>query len=447
MNSIGLDIGTTSICICVVDINSGEMINSTTFANKYVAPSADYEKCQDPDAIIAKCVQVIDEFIETYSPVCTIGITGQMHGIVYVDKLGNAISNLYTWQDASGNELIGSNETYTELLSRITGYPMASGFGCSTLFCHTKKNIAPANTARICTIHDYAAMKLCGLSEPIMHSSDAASFGLFDLLSNDFDKTAIKKAGLDISLFPKVISSPEIIGKHNNIPVCIAIGDNQASFIGSVKNTSDSILINIGTGSQISFLTKRINPVTSTEIRPYNNNDYLRVGSALCGGRAFALMEKFIRETINLADKKIDNAYQYIDAYLNSSSMPESPLEFRTTFCGTRERPNERASITNIGLDNFTPGHMIYGILQGITDELLTMYKECGEENHRLIVGSGNGLRKNFALQKIISESLDMELKIPAHKEEAAYGAVLYSLTAAGIFNSLKESQMLIKYQ
>ena len=43
----------------------------------------------------------ISDFIT--EDIAVIGITGQMHGIVYTDCNGMAISPLYTWQDGRGN--------------------------------------------------------------------------------------------------------------------------------------------------------------------------------------------------------------------------------------------------------------------------------------------------------------------------------------------------------
>lgn len=448
MNAIGLDIGTTTICAAAIDAQSGEMLSRITLPNSYSAKCAAYERCQNPDDILALCVEAVDSLIERHSPICSIGITGQMHGMVYLDKNGAPVSSLYTWQDMSADEAASAEggESYAEQLSRSSGCKMASGFGCSTYYVHSQKACVPNGAAKICTIHDYAAMRLAGLKTPVMHASDAASFGLFDSSRLEFDRSAVEKAGLDFSLLPQVCSEARIIGKYKNIPVCIAIGDNQASFIGSVRDMDGSVLVNIGTGSQISFLTHDTGAVASTELRPLHGDAFLRVGSALCGGRAFAALEAFIRETSRLCGCESENAYPFIDSYLQHNPQPDNPLEVSTAFTGTRDNPALRGSIGNLSLDNFTPGHLIYGVLNGIVRELLDMYSACERQNHGCVIGSGNGLRKNAALQRIISEVFDLPLRVPRHKEEAAFGAALYSLTACGEFDSLEQAQQLIKY-
>ena len=75
------------------------------------------------------------------------------------------------------------------------------------------------------------------------------------------------------------------------------------------------------------------------------------------------------------------------------------------------------------------------------------MYRVSDEQKHSLLIASGNGLRKNKALQKLFAESFGVELKIPAHSEEAAFGAALFGLTAAGFEESIYSAQKMIKYE
>ena len=107
------------------------------------------------------------------------------------------------------------------------------------------------------------------------------------------------------------------------------------------------------------------------------------------------------------------------------------PLEVRTTLCGTRERPELRGAIERIGIDNFTPAHLTVGFLMGCVEELYGMYRNAQkilQIKPRVLVGAGNGLRNNRALRNMISERFQMELRIPVHREEAAFGAALFSL-------------------
>ena len=63
------------------------------------------------------------------------------------------------------------------------------------------------------------------------------------------------------------------------------------------------------------------------------------------------------------------------------------------------------------------------------------------------IVGSGNGIRKNPALARIAENRFGGKLKIPAHTEEAAFGAALFALIAAGHFENMAAVRSIIAYE
>ncbi len=446
MNVIGLDIGTTTICGIAVDAETGRLLKSVTLDNGSFINGKPFEKIQSPEAIISKVTALANELFTEFSPVCAVGITGQMHGIVYIDADGKAVSPLYTWQDESGNQPY-KNGTYASVLSSLTGYNTASGFGGTTFFYHSKNNLVPDSAVKFCTIHDYAAMVLTGRKAPLTHSSDAASFSLFDIENGCFDKAAIEKAGLDCSFFPDVTCDFDAVGEYNGVPVCVAIGDNQASFIGSVRTMQGCALVNMGTGGQISMLTDLKKAPEGMEIRPLCSSKNILVGCSLCGGRAFAVLADFFNACLEMAGcKKWDNIYKYMDAALEAAGDETEPLSVSTKLSGTRLDPALRGSINNLGVDNFTPVALMNGFLGGMVGEITEMIEPLGIKVTSL-VGSGNGLRKNIPLQKRFSAALGADMMIPLNREEAAFGAVLTALVACGTKKSLEEAQMLISYE
>ena len=105
--------------------------------------------------------------------------------------------------------------------------------------------------------------------------------------------------------------------------------------------------------------------------------------------------------------------------------------------------------MTGIGIENFHPGAMTVGVIQGILGELYGMYEEMcqmtGKEAVRL-VGSGNGIRQNALMRESAEDMFGMRMQIPVCKEEAAYGAALMSLASAGVVGSMEEMQAKIMY-
>ena len=239
------------------------------------------------------------------------------------------------------------------------------------------------------------------------------------------DKLAL--LGIDEDFLPKVVASNEIVGRWNDIPICIAIGDNQASFLGSVKNNRESVLVNIGTGSQISAVGEIENLGEGIEYRPFINGELLICGSALCGGSAYAMIEEFFRSYTAFAGLGDLSQYGVINALAERAyASGENSLSVDTSFCGMRTNPMRRGSIENIELNNFTPSALILGVINGMCDELYKLYQEGHlEKSH--IVASGGAIRKNNILRKVLEDKFGMTVSVNSVKEEAATGAALFS--------------------
>lgn len=435
--SMGIDIGTTSISVTILD-DEGRTIDSVTHNNRsFMTSQYSWESIQDPRIILKDTEQIVTRLEKQYPQIQRIGFTGQMHGILYLDAKGRAVSPLYTWQDQRGNQKISPEESYAEYLSRTTGHPLATGFGCVTHFYNLENKLVPENAVTFCSICDYIAIQLAQLQSPIpIHSSFAASFGLFDAEQLRFDQKALSAVGIPFEFLPKTTSAVSCIGKDKNqIPVYNGIGDNQASFLGSVDSLADTILVNVGTGSQVSLYTAQYLKSDRLETRPFLDGSYLLVGSSLCGGRAFALLETFFRSTVQLMTGQVcQSCYPAIDRILAEFPQPDDPITVHSQFSGTRGNPDVRGSIEGIDTHNFTPVHLIYGMLEGIAREL---YDFCRRDISMRpcpirLTGSGNGLRKNRALQKIVEQTFRAELAISPYQEEAARGAALSTVYSHG---------------
>ncbi|MBE6732002.1 MAG: hypothetical protein E7564_09960 [Ruminococcaceae bacterium] len=412
---LGIDIGTTSLSFVLTD-ESGNIIEALNKAS----PPLNEEKTSDPDKIYSLVKSTVDEITSKYN-VKSIGFTGQMHGILYVDKNMNALSPLYTWQNKLCDLITESGITYAQQIFNITNTEIFSGYGLGTFYYHTKNALLPSYVYKLVSIMDFVALKLTGSNKPLLHTSVAASFGLFDILNSKFNISAVCKLGLNPEILPDVTGEREIIGYYKNIPVYIPIGDNQASVLSSY--CENSVILNYGTGSQMSVITDKYREIKSLETRPFTENRFMLCGAALCGGRAYALLEKFFRAYLKEATGKEECQYETLNrlALLGSGDM-----DFSTKFAGTRNNPEEKASVNGITENNFTPENFVYSLIKGMVQELYEFYKLTDEKCGKVIL-TGNGAGKNKALIKAAREIFGGEVLLSEIKEEAAYGAALFA--------------------
>lgn len=431
---LGIDIGTTTISAVIMTYTVGEVLETYTLPGAAnMAKSADFAE-YDAEWILTKAKRIIDYLIKIYPNIKSIGITGQMHGMLYISKDGRAVSPFYNWQDGRANRKLSQGRTYCEEIFSRTGYICNSGYAFATMFYNAQNCLEPEEAVSFCSIMDYIAMRLTDNKAPTVHPSNAASFGLYDIKNGCFDLNAVEKLGLSRFSMPDIAKDSDIAGHYKNIPVSVPIGDNAASFFGSIKAEKTSALVNFGTGSQVSIVADKFQSVKNgLEIRPYLFGKYLICGSALCGGKAYAVTEKFFAEYVKEIMPNSGSQYEIMNRLAQRAYDENRPLSVSTLFCGTRQNPFLRGSISDIDDVNFTPGNLILGVLCGMTDEL-KQYFDCmnhADINH--ITASGNAVKKNAVLQKLIGDIFETGVYLTNSNEEAAIGCALYG----GVVNAL----------
>jgi sedoheptulokinase len=438
MSSIGIDIGTTTVS-GIIRKDSNELLTVTKENSSCLNEDASWKREQDPDAIADVAMDVLGDLLKISGNemVASIGLSGQMHGILYVDADGKAVSPLFTWQDHRGTLPYKDGETYSSWLSKATGYTVSSGFGLVTHFFNMINGLVPREAARICTIMDYVAMKLSGTIKPKIDASNAASLGFFDLQALSFDKAAIESVGMNPGILPDETISSSVLGSYNGVPVVLPIGDNQASYLGSVKDFHKSLLVNVGTSSQISIFSNEYMKVQSLDTRPLPGGGYILVGAALCGGSTLSILKDFFKKSVmfltgeDYPDEKI---YEAISSATLGNDY-ESGLDVCTSFDGTRIDPLKMGSIQNIDSTNFTPQNLTIGFMRGICQELFDFYLLLPESLRKglsILVGTGNALRKNSLLCRLMEEKFGCTLNLSECGEESALGACINGMIGTG---------------
>lgn len=456
MRAVGIDIGTTTISAAVVDTESRKTVWTQTVPNGSFLPTEhSWERIQDMGQIVVTAKEVLDEILGRYGDIEAIGLTGQMHGCLYLDPDGRCISPLYTWQDGRGDLPDKAGEggkSLREELAARCGVSVPSGYGLVTHLYNERKGLVPAHATSLCTAADYLGMVLTGRRQPLLHGSMAASLGFFDVQKGQFDAGILDAVGICRSILPAVTGPVDVLGRYRGVPVSVALGDHQAAFLGAVGRTvkgneaegadraatsdrpagsGSTISINMGTGGQISVLTDRYMEICGIETRPFLDGCYLLAGASLCGGRAYAALERFFRSYVTAAGGADRPQYAVMAKLAEKGLASGKRLEVATTFRGTRTDPKLRGSIRGIGEEDLTPEALICGVLYGMAQELYAMYEKIQEgtgEPVGHIVASGNSIRKNPVLQQIVCRLFQAELTLAPCEEEAAYGAACSSV-------------------
>ncbi len=468
---LGIDIGTTKICAVAV-APSGELRASVERANDAaVATSRPGRFEQDPQRIRQRVVETLRDLATRVSDIAGIGLTGQMHGMMCVDADSRPLGRLITWQDQRCLEpATPYGKTSFDLIrERVPaaawepcGCRPASGYLGCTLFWAQRAGALPQAAARVCFVHDWIAGLLAG-QLPVTDPSDAASAGIFDLEHLRWHEGIVSALDLPADLLSPVRDSRAVIGAlapalaqeaglPPGIPVCNAIGDNQASVLGSVADSDHSILINLGTGGQISWAIPRFERVADMETRYLPHNRFMVVGASLCGGRAYAWLADVVRDWLAHfgPPPERDRVYGRLNELAVAADADAGGLSITTTFAGTRADPSQRGAIAGIALDNFALGNVARAVLEGAVNELAAFHDRAPDshtQRHQAVVASGNAVRKNPLLRRIIAGRFGRPVRVPRHREEAAYGAALLAGVSVGLWPNLAAAGRGIAYE
>lgn len=442
---LSLDIGTSKLCALAYDPRRRRVLESRAVSNDADAASGHsgwHE--QDPEQITSRSIGLLRSVTRALGPsaryVAGIGITGQMHGLLLVQRNLKPLTPLITWRDqrvldeTNQGSLLRARALLKSGDALAAGCGLHSGYGGATLFWLAAHRRLP-HRATALTVADYFAAVLTGI--PAMGAGMAASWGLFDLRRKTWNYAAADRLKIPRASLPAIMPDNRVLGFLTaelsaklhipaQTPVCVPIGDNQASVIGTVGFCQNTAVVNLGTGGQISVPVVGCRHIPGLETRPMPFGGYILVGASLCGGWAWAYFGKFMRETAAaLTGVRVSEAevYRRLNRLAERSPSGAVGLIADTRFAGTREDPRRRGSISEITCDNLTPSMLARAVVEGMVGELAQLGQPALSSRIRAIAASGNAGRKNSVIRKVIAQIFRRPCYIARQSEEATLGA------------------------
>lgn len=456
---IGIDFGTTSLSAVIINVDNigiEKVFSYTTDA--YISFPESYRKEQSIEKLTPLFLRLLEEInaIQDIN-ILAYGFTGQMHGIIGLNNKKEAVTNLVTWQDRSGDIVLPNGKTLLEEIKELTdAEALANGYGIVTLYKWLNYD-KRTDIDSFCTVADYFAMMLTdNKNEVVMSPTMAHSIGLFDVSTGKWLNECIKNLRLGVINFPNIKANSYTIGhtksKSGYIPLICAIGDNQASFLGSVINKEKSILLNIGTGTQLSFLIRKDELSIydkyidgyETQVRPFDEDSYLLATSFVNGGSVYDSLFNFFHEVgvslFNIENPDKGKLWKNMEKIGRENLNTENPLLVSPLLEGQRKDPTTKGSITNLATDNFQPGNLISGFLVSLANYYKTGYFPELKSKVKYICGSGNGLKRNSLFSEIIEKTFGHPLYLTTYNEEAAVGSAINAAIAIGIIKDEAEN-------
>ncbi len=458
---LGIDLGTSSVRATLLGPD-GALRGLGSREYPILTPRPGWAE-QDPDTWWAAACDAIAQAIRRSrirpGEITAIGLSGQMHGLVMVDRAGAPVRPAIIWPDARGaderteiEERIGPDR-----LHRITGLPAATGFfAVSLLWARRHEPARYARAARAMLPKDYLRFRLTG--EHATDPSDGSGTLLFDVRRRTWSEEILTSLDIPRDLVPSVVESAAVAGRLREAAardtglrpgVIVATGgaDQAMGALGAGLVRPGAVACAIGTGGQVvtslqeAVLDPRRRLHTLCHAVP---GAWLLMGAMLSAG----LSLRWFRDALGEVERR-EAARSGADPYALLSAEAEQAepgargLVFLPYLGGERTPhmdPRARGCFVGLSLAH-TRAHIVRAILEGVAfgmNDSLSILRELGVPVET-VVATGGGARSRLWRQ-IQADVYGVPVWRSARDEQSSYGAALLAGVAAGAYRDVREA-------
>ena len=456
---LGIDIGTSGTKTVLFDEFMNEKASHTVEYPMYQPQNGWAE--QEPEdwynAVIETIKAVIQKSDINSADIKGIGLSGQMHGLVMLDKNNKVLRRSIIWCDQRTEnecgritELVGAKR-----LIEITANPALTGFTASKIMW--VKNNEPhiyEKCRHILLPKDYIRFKLTG--EYATEVSDASGMQLLDVPNRCWSDEVLEKLGIDKEFLGRVYESvditghitketAEITGLEEDTPVVGGAGDNAAAAVGTGIVREGSAFTTIGTSGVVYAHTDK--PVIDKEGRVHTFCCAVPGCWHVMGvTQGAGLSLKWFRDNfcLDIVERAKDKSpYIEMNELAARSPVGSNRLIYLPYLMGERT-PHLDADCRGVffGLSaSHTRGDMIRAVMEGVCFSLCDC-KDILEEMKipvKDMTACGGGSSSNL-WTKILADSCGCDITRLGSVQGPALGAAILAGAGTGVFDSVRSA-------
>jgi xylulokinase len=449
---LGLDVGTSGVKAILVAA-TGEIEATATTPLELSTPKPGWAE-QDPNAWWAASVASIKSVLQKRPDVrvASVGISGQMHSSVFLDKSGEVIRPALLWCDgrttAECSEItarVGGESRLRDLASN----PALEGFTLpKVLWLRTHEPQAFARLATVLLAKDFIRFRLTGAlaTEP----SDASATLMYDTARLRWSTEILDAVDLPHSIVPAVGGSSEVLGTVNagastatglplGTPVVGGGADNACGAAGVGAVTPGEAVASWGTSGTV--LAPTSEPRVDPSLRAHTfchvvPGLWYLMGVVLAAGGAFAwYRDQLARDLVGARDvnDRLDDEAASVPPgadgvtflpYLQGERTPHRDASMRGAFLGL--------SLAH------TRAHMTRAVVEGVCFALrdsLSILQELGMAPASMLL-TGGGAKSRF-VRRLQAEVFGVPVCTVNREEGPAFGAALLGAVGVGAFPDL----------
>ena len=460
--TLGIDVGTSGTKTLAID-PTGAILASASAEYPCSYPRPGWSE-QDPElwweATKSTVRAVLAKAGIGPGDVTGVGLSGQMHGSVFLDEAGKVIRPALLWNDqrtAAECAEIESRAGGREALIGMVGNIALTGFTAPKILW--LRNHEPANWERVRQIllpKDYIRYRLTGTYAAEV--SDASGTLLLDVKNRRWSAELLAKLDIDPKLLPPCYESVEVSAKLSPIgaeavglapgtPVVGGGGDQQAGAIGNGIVRPGIVSATMGTSGVVFAHTPEVGYDPLGRLQRFCHavpGEYCAFGVVLAAGGSFQWFRNTLAqaEMDRAASKGVDPYFLLTDEAALAGPGAEG-LFFLPYLTGERAPhfdPDARGGWIGLTVRHGRP-HLVRAVLEGATyamRDCLELVREMGVELTEIRLSGGGG--RNPLWRQIQADIYGQDVSTINASEGPAYGVALLAQVGTGGFATVPEA-------
>jgi xylulokinase len=446
---LGLDVGTGGARTVAVD-ESGDVVAEASSEYPLHSPRPGWTE-QDPEDWWAGAKEALGK-VAAEDEVVGLGLTGQMHGSVFLDASGEVIRPALLWNDQRTyrqcekiTESVGEGR-----LIQLAGNPALTGFQApKVLWLRDEEPKNYSRVARVLLPKDYIRLRLTG--EHATDASDAAGTLLLDVRRRDWSGEILDALEIPSEWMPNVYEGPEStgeldgdlaeeLGMPDGIPVAAGGGDNAAAAVGVGVVKGGLLSSSVGTSGVLFAASEGFTPDPSGRIHAFCHavpEEYHLMGVTLSAGGSL----QWWRDATGAGYDELVEAASGVPPgaegliflpYLGGERTPHLDPQARGAFVGLTSRH---------GIPHMTRAVM-EGVVYSLRDSLEIM-RELDVPVDQ-VRATGGGARSPLWRQ-LQADVYGVPIHRTTADEGPAHGAALLGGVAAGVYRDVGEACAVVR--
>ena len=459
---LGIDVGTSGTKTLAMR-EDGKILASATEEYPLASPKPRWSEQAPEDwwqATLKSVRRVLASRQIKPADVAGIGLSGQMHGSVFLDKKQKVIRPAILWNDQRTAKECAEIETRAggrKKLIQMVANPALTGFTApKILWLRANEPRNYARTVKVLLPKDYVRFRLTG--QFATEVSDASGTLLLDVKRRAWCKPLLEKLQIDAELLPSVHESHEITGRladgpaealglRPGVPVVGGGGDQAAGAVGNGIVKSGAISATLGTSGVVFAHSDKVQIDPQGRVHTFCHavdGKWHVMGVVLSAGGSLQWYRNRLcgEEAAEALRQRVDT-YEILCDQASEAGPGSEGLFFLPYLTGERTPhadPHARGAWIGLSIRHSRP-HLVRSVMEGAAYAM----RDCLEIIKGMHIPvkeirlSGGGARSKLWRQ-IQADVYGQKVVTINAEEGPAYGAALLAAAGVGAYNDVVEA-------